>query len=278
MNADLPRLLILGAHPDDAEYHAGGLATRFRRSGGAVRMISVTDGSAGHHGRTRPELREIRRREAEAAAAVIGATSEVWDFVDGRLTPTLELRDRIIRAIREFRPNLVLTHRTNDYHPDHRAVGQAVQDASYMVRVPLVAPETPVLARDPVVGFLPDGFTKPNPLSPDVVLDIGEQFETIVAMLACHASQMFEWLPWLEGTLPTVPDAPERRLEWLGTWYAEKIGSRADRCRDALIAAYGAERGRQIRFAEVFEISEYGSPLDASARARLLPIASGASS
>src|SRR5207302_804709 len=108
-----PRLLILGAHPDDAEFHAGGLAMTYRSLGHEVRMISATDGAAGHHQRTPAELRQIRQAEAAAAGRLIGAAYETWDFPDGHLQPTLELRSRVIREIRTFRPDLVLTHRTS---------------------------------------------------------------------------------------------------------------------------------------------------------------------
>ena len=217
MNHDEPlRLLILGAHPDDAEYHAGGLSCLYRQRGHAVRMVSMTDGSAGHHAMKPDELAEVRRQEAAESAALIGAEYEIWDFPDGQLQTTLTLRERVIREIRLFRPDLVLTHRTNDYHPDHRAAGQAVQDASFLVRVPLVVPEVPPLPKDPVVAFMADLFTKPSPLRADVVLDIAEQLDTVVAMLACHRSQVFEWLPYLDGVLEQVEDEAEReRLAWL---------------------------------------------------------------
>ena len=164
MTHDEPlRLLILGAHPDDAEYHAGGLVSIYRQLGHVVKMVSFTDGSAGHHALSPPELVEIRRREARQSAASVGAEYEVWEFPDGHLQPTPSVRHRVIREIRLFRPDLVLTHRTNDYHPDHRAAGEAVQDASFLVRVPLIVPEVPALPKDPVMAFLPDLFTKPNP-------------------------------------------------------------------------------------------------------------------
>src|SRR5574340_1504974 len=167
-----PRLLILGAHPDDAEYHAGGLAAMYRRLGHAVKMVSLTNGGAGHHATPPQELAAIRRCEAAAAGAVIGATYEVWDIPDGDLMPTLDLRRRVIREIRSFAPDLVLTHRVHDYHPDHRAVGQLVQDASYLVTVPHVVPEAPALRKDPVVAYMADLFTRPCALAPDVVLDV----------------------------------------------------------------------------------------------------------
>jgi LmbE family N-acetylglucosaminyl deacetylase len=199
----------------------------------------------------------------------------VWNHPDGRLLATHELQHRIIREIRGFRPDLVLTHRTNDYHPDHRAVGQAVQDASFLVRVPLIVPDVPALQRDPVVAFMPDLFTRPNPLAADVVVDITTQLDTIVSMLACHGSQMFEWLPWLDGVLDQVPEGKEQRLAWLRQWYIDKIRVRADRYRSELVAAYGPDRGNRIECAEIYEISEYGSLLDAVARERLFSFCAG---
>jgi LmbE family N-acetylglucosaminyl deacetylase len=263
------RLLVIGAHPDDAEYHAGGLISLYRKMGHVVKMISVTNGAAGHHARTSEEIVAIRRGEAQSAGNIVGTTYEVWEYPDGALQVTLELRHRMVREIRTFQPDLVLTHRTNDYHPDHRAVGQAVQDASFSVCVPLIVPESPALRRDPVVAYMPDMFTKPNPMTADVVIDIGGQMDTIIAMLACHCSQVFEWLPWLEGLLDQIPKDRKQRLAWLHQWYGNKIRPRADRYRSELITVFGHDRGKSIEFAEIYEISEYGSPLDAAARERL---------
>lgn len=263
------RLLILGAHPDDAEYHAGGLAALYREHGHTVRMISVTNGAAGHQTLHGPELTAIRRHEAAAAAARIGAQSAVWDYPDGFLEPSLEVRARIIRELREFQPELVLTHRTSDYHPDHRAVAHAVRDASYLVTVPAVVPEVPILRRMPVIAYLPDRFTRPAPLVGDVVVDVGPVLETIVDLLACHASQFFEWLPFnLERLDEVPPGAPERR-QWLHGWFTGHLRPAADRYRRELVATYGPVRGSEIAWCEAYEISEYAAPLDAAARERL---------
>jgi len=263
------RLLILGAHPDDAEFHAGGLAALYRQHGHDVKMVSVTDGAAGHHFRQADELRRIRRNEAAAAGDRIGAVYETWDYPDGQLQPTLELRHQVIRECRQFAPDLVLTHRPNDYHPDHRAVGQAVQDASYMVTVPLVCPDVPILRRDPVVAYMPDLFTRPYPMVPDVVLDITDLMDTITGMLACHASQVFEFLPFNQGIADQVPQDSAAQFQWLRQWYGRIIEPRADRYRNELIHQYGSERGGKIAYAEIFEVSEYASPLTAESRARL---------
>ena len=263
------RLLILGAHPDDADYHAGGLAAIYSRAGHTVKMVSVTNGQSGHYRISGKELADIRQAEARAAGAVIGVEYEVWEWPDGRLQPTIEVRERIIREIRTFRPELVLTHRSNDYHPDHRAVGQAVQDASYLVTVPPICPDIPSLRRDPVVAYLPDLFTRPAPLRADVVLDVTAEMETIVQMLSCHRSQFFDWLPYNENRLAELPAAEAEKMLWLRRWYEDKLRPFADRWRGELVAQYGSDRGRAIQFCEVFEVSEYAAPLDAAARKRL---------
>lgn len=267
-----PRLLILGAHPDDCEFHAGGLAARYRRLGHAVKMISVTPGDVGHHEISGPALAKVRTNEAAKAAAVIGAESEVWPFPDGSLTPSLDLRWKIIREIRTWRPSVVLTHRPNDYHPDHRAVGQAVQDASYMVTVPMLLPDVPIVAKDPIVGYLPDKFTKPTPLQADVVIDVGNELDTIVNLLAAHDSQMFNWLPYNRGELDQIPKEHGARLVWLKGWHGARLREQADRFRKELIAAYGPERGAKVEYAEAFEISEYASKLTPEAKEKLFPL------
>jgi LmbE family N-acetylglucosaminyl deacetylase len=263
------KLLILGAHPDDAEYHAGGLASIYRARGHEVKMVSATDGRSGHQAQWGESLARRRREEARTSAMVIGAQSEVWENPDGRLQPTIELRERIIREIRGFRPDLVLTHRTNDYHPDHRALGIAVQDASYLVTVPAICSDAPIMHRDPVVGYLPDLFTRPTAFRPDVAFDIGPQVETIVRMLACHESQVFEWLPFNEGIAGEVPEHDVERVAWLAEWFRQKLRPRTAAFRRALCQTYGVDAGERVEFCEAFEISEYASPLDAAARRRL---------
>ncbi|HEV3447057.1 MAG TPA: PIG-L family deacetylase, partial [Gemmataceae bacterium] len=131
-------LLIIGAHPDDADYHAGGTAALYRLAGHAVKMVSLTNGDAGHQSLHGALLAERRRQEAAAAGALIDATYDVLDNHDGELLPSLENRRQVIQLIRSFQPDLLLTHRPNDYHPDHRYTSQLVQDAAYMVTVPAI--------------------------------------------------------------------------------------------------------------------------------------------
>jgi hypothetical protein len=116
-----------------------------------------------------------------------------------------------------------------------------------------------------------DLFTRPCPLRPDVVIDVDDHVETIVAMLACHESQVFEFLPQNQGIANDVPGDHRQRMVWLRGWYAELVSARAQRFRDALVSVYGEQRGRAVQFAEAYEVSEYASPLDDAARLRLFP-------
>jgi LmbE family N-acetylglucosaminyl deacetylase len=265
------RLLIIGAHPDDADYAAGGTAALYRQVGHVVRMVSLTNGDAGHHVLRGPELAQRRKAEAAAAGAVIGATYELFDNRDGELLPSLDNRRTVIRLIRSFQPDLVLTHRPNDYHPDHRYTSQLVQDAAYMVTVPRIVPDTPHLRANPVIAYLPDDFQKPYPLDPAVVVDVDPVLEQIVAMLHCHTSQFYEWLPYNGGY--QVPAADAERREWLRQQTRSRLRARADRYRELLIRTYGQERGSKIECAEAFEACEYGAVLDEVARRRLFPFA-----
>jgi LmbE family N-acetylglucosaminyl deacetylase len=265
------RLLIVGAHPDDADYAAGGLAALYSAAGHDVLMVSLTNGDAGHHEMSGPALAVRRRAEANAAAAVIGARYLVLDNHDGELLPTLENRREIIRLIRTFAPDLVLTHRPNDYHPDHRYASQLVQDAAYMVTVPAMLPGTRHLPRDPVIMYLPDAFEKPYSFRPAVAVDVGPVLERIVAMLDCHCSQFYEWLPYNRGYLEHVPIQDDKRRVWLEVLAGGRLQDQARRFRAALIATYGPERGGAVEFAEAFEPCEYGAPLDEAARRRLFP-------
>src|SRR6185437_3257492 len=249
------RILVLGAHPDDADIKAGGTAALWRRLGHKVKLVSVTNGGAGHHQLSGEALVARRRAEAQAAGAVIGASYDVLDFPDGGLLPTLEARHQLIRLIRSFKPDLILTHRLNDYHPDHRYTAMLVQDAAYMVTVPAVCPDTPHLTRDPVILYLSDDFKKPLPFSADIVVDIGSEMDTVVHMLHCHVSQFYEWLPYNGGYAEQVPADDAARRQWLKEGMQHRIRPLADRHRDRVVQTYGVEKGHTIEYIEAFEVS-----------------------
>jgi LmbE family N-acetylglucosaminyl deacetylase len=266
-----PRVLVLGAHPDDADLKAGGTASKWRRLGCEVKLVSVTDGRSGHQTQHGAGLALRRRAEAQAAGAVIGASYDLLDNPDGGLLPTLEARINLIRLIRNFRPDLILTHRPNDYHPDHRYTSVLVQDAAYMITVPAVCPDAPHLESNPVILYFSDDFRKPAPFIPDVIVDIGDELSRMMDMLHCHKSQFYEWLPYNGGYPADVPADDAARRTWLEERMRRRLRPLADRWRSQLLSVYGDDVGRRIEYVEAFEASEYGAPLDAAARARLFP-------
>jgi LmbE family N-acetylglucosaminyl deacetylase len=168
MPTDSNRILVFGAHPDDCDIKAGGLAAKATAAGEEVRFVSMTNGDAGHHEIGGVELARRRRAEASAASDVLDIEYDLLDHHDGELEPTLERRKRIIRLIRNYEPDLILTHRPNDYHPDHRYTSALIQDSAYMVTVPNVCTDTEVLSYNPVIAYLSDDFEKPYPFEPDV--------------------------------------------------------------------------------------------------------------
>jgi LmbE family N-acetylglucosaminyl deacetylase len=278
--ADKPlRILVIGAHPDDADIKAGGTAAKWCALGHVVKLMSLCDGRAGHQTEYGPGLVERRRREAQAAGNVIGASYEVGGFPDGELQPTLEARRVVIRLIRSFRPDLLLTHRPSDYHPDHWYTGLLVQEAAYMVTVPGICPDTPHLPHSPIIIYFSDAFKKPCPFEPHVIVDIEDELDKLVAMLHCHESQFYEWIPYNAGYLDQVPKGEPARVQWLKDRVRRRLQLLADRFRSLVVATYGPDRGKRIGAIDAFEVSEYGAPLDATARAQLfpfLPVGTGA--
>lgn len=270
---EVPALLVIGAHPDDCEITAGGIAALTASRGGRVLHVAMTNGDVGHQTLGGTTLARIRRDEARAAAGVLGAESLVLDNHDGELMPTLEHRHELIRIMREFKPDLVLFPRPCDYHPDHRYTSQLAQDALYMVRVPNVCAFHDRLEADPVAMYVSDGFQKPYPLQPDVVIDIGPVLDQKLEAIGRHACQMYEWLPFIAWgiNVSDVPDDPVGRLAFLRTQWDDSLRRDAEQFRSQLIAAYGPERGSQISYAEAFEVCELGAPLTPEARQRLFP-------
>src|SRR5437867_1733505 len=140
-------IICFGAHPDDCELQAGGTAAMWAARGHKVKFVSVTNGDIGHWRDAGGPLARRRKAEVEQAAQILGITTEVLDIHDGELLPTLENRRALTRLIREWKADLVMGPRPNDYHPDHRYTGVLVQDAAYMVTVPHFCPDTEILRK-----------------------------------------------------------------------------------------------------------------------------------
>ena len=186
------RIIAFGAHPDDNELRVAGTAAKWAALGHQVKFVSVTNGDIGHWREAGGPLARRRTAESQETARILGITTQVLDIHDGELEPTLENRRTITRLIRDWKADIVLGHRPNDYHPDHRAVGQLIQDASYMVTVPFFCPDTPPLARNPVFLSYEDDFTRPNPFRADVVVSIDDVLDKKLATVEALPSQFYE--------------------------------------------------------------------------------------
>jgi LmbE family N-acetylglucosaminyl deacetylase len=237
--------------------------------GHAVKFVSVTNGDAGHQNISGAALAQRRLLEAKESARRLGISYDVLSNHDGELLPTLEVRQQIIRKIREWNADVVLAPRPNDYHPDHRYTGVLVQDAAYMVVVPSVTPDVPPLRKNPVFLYYEDRFQRPNPFRSDIAVRLDEVIDKKIDALDAHVSQFYEWLPWVDGRLEEVPKDPVQRKVWLKK---ERTREPGPPVRAALVKWYGADRGNSTKYYEAFEICEYGAQPDEARIRKLFPM------
>jgi len=269
------RIIVFGAHPDDCEIKAGGVAAMWAAQGHHVKFVSTTNGDIGHAEMAGGELAKRRTAEVKAAAKKLGIETEVLDIHDGELMPTLENRKIFVRLIREWKADIVMGHRPNDYHPDHRYTGILMQDAAYMATVTFYCPDVPQIPKNPVFLYLSDGFQKPNPFEPDVVVSIDDVIEQKADALWLLESQI-ESL-WATGNFEKVVPVPkqgaerEARRKAMRDRFASRAESVADKYRDKLIELYGEEKGKKIRYAEAFELCEYGNGASPEKLKQLFP-------
>jgi LmbE family N-acetylglucosaminyl deacetylase len=228
--ADVARVLVVTAHPDDVDFGAGGTVAGWTAAGVEVAYCICTSGDAGGFDDTpRHEMAPLREAEQRAAAAAVGVTDvRFLGHRDGCVTPTIELRRDISREIRRFRPGRVLTQspeiwwrRIHAAHPDHRAVGEAALAAVYPdARNPFAHPE-----------LLADEDLEPWSVSElwlmaapeerlNHVVDITDAVERKLAALRAHRSQTGHMTD-LEQRIRSQGDAWARRFGLSGGRFAE---------------------------------------------------------
>ena len=269
------RIIVFGAHPDDCELKAGGVAALWAAQGHKVKFVSTTTGDIGHATEAGGPLAKRRTAEVQRADKILGIETEVLDIHDGELMPTLENRRTFTRLIREWKADLVMGPRPYDYHPDHRYTGVLMQDAAFMVTVPSFCPETPHLAKNPVFLYLADGFQKPYPFNPAVVVSIDPVFDQKSEAIWQLESQI-ESL-WVIGNfeqvvlVPKEPAARETRRLEVRDRFGKRYAGTATQYRPLLVKFYGEEKGRAVKYAEAFEICEYGRQPSAEELKQLFP-------
>jgi LmbE family N-acetylglucosaminyl deacetylase len=253
------RIIIFGAHPDDAEYRGAGVAMKWARAGHHVKLVSATNGDIGHWQMAGGPLAERRRKEVMEVGRRLGVTTEVLDLHDGEIMPTVENRRTITKLIRQWNADIVVTNRPNDYHPDHRYTSILVQDSAYMVTVPFFGPDVPPLKKNPVFLYASDRFERPNPFRADIAVGIDDVIEPTLDALLVMESQIQEGgANGYAELYPADEAGRQRRREEVHKELANRYAGYADTYRDALVNVYGEEQGRRIRYAQAFEVCEYG--------------------
>jgi len=181
-------ILALGAHPDDMEWHAGGTLALYAKQGHRVFICHVSNGNKGSFRHTGDELARIRRKESIAAARVIGAVSLTCDVPDAEVAVTVENEYRIVEAIRQARPDVVISTDPEDYHGDHRAVGEMAIHCTYVATCPLYKTASPPTKKVPTLYFCDTsaglGFVPTDWVDITGVIGVKEK------MMSCHASQI----------------------------------------------------------------------------------------
>ena len=267
------RIIAFGAHPDDAEFQMGGAAIKWAKLGHHVKLVSVTNGDLGHWEISGGPLAIRRTKEVQEAARRMGTSVEVLDIHDGELMPSLENRRTIARLIRDWNADLVLAHRPNDYHPDHRYTGILVQDAAFMVAVPFFVPDTKPLKKNPVFMYYPDRFKKPYAFEPDIAISLDDVFEKKVDAVDALVSQVYEGgaLGSEETLIQRKAHDPVARKEMLRESWGRRNGGIANLYRDSLIEWYGQEAGAAVKYAEAYQVCEYGRQPSKVELKRLFP-------
>src|SRR6266581_1660918 len=266
------RIIVFGAHPDDAEYRGAGVAMKWARQGHKVKLVSATNGDIGHWQIAGGPLAQRRNKEVMEVARKLGVSTEVLDIHDGEIMPTLENRRMITRLIRQWNADIVIANRPNDYHPDHRYTSILVQDSAYMVTVPFFGPDVPYLKKNPVFLYASDHFQRPNPFRADVAVAIDDVIEPTLDALLVMESQIHEGgANGYAGLYPQDEAGRQKRREQVRRDLARRYAGYADSYRDALVKLYGEERGRKVRYAQAFEVCEYGRQPSRDELKRLFP-------
>jgi N-acetylglucosamine malate deacetylase 1 len=265
------RIIAFGAHPDDAELKFAGTAALLAAQGHKVKLVALTNGDVGHFAQAGPPLAQRRKAEVEACHKKIGVESAVLDIHDGELMADLETRKKVANLIREWQADIVLSHRPWDYHPDHRAVGKLAEDAAVVVVAPFFSPYTPATPRNPIFLFYSDPFLKPYPFDPIIAIGIDEVAEKKWDCIRSMPSQFGDADSWQARTRPNVPADEAARKTFLIEGVKQRSADVANQYRGLLVKLYGEQKGRAVRYAEAFELNQYGSAATVEELKKLFP-------
>ena len=265
------RVIAFGAHPDDAELKAAGVASLWAARGDKVKFVAMTNGDVGHFEMAGGPLAKRRKAEVAECARIMGIENEVLDIHDGELMPSLDNRRTVARLIRNWQADIVMGHRPYDYHPDHRYTGVLMEDAAVLVVAPFFTPDTPT-KRNPVFLYYSDDFKQPYPFDPTIVVSIDATAEKKWACINAMPSQFGDQDSWQARTRPNVPAGDQERRAFLLEGVKQRSAAVADQYRSQLVALYGEERGRRVKYAEAFQLCQYGRQPAKDELRKLFPV------
>ena len=266
------RIIAFGAHPDDAELKASGVAALWAAAGHKVKFVAMTNGDVGHFGMAGGPLARRRTAEVKECAKILGITTDVLDIHDGELMPSLENRRTVARLIRDWQADIVMGHRPYDYHADHRYTGVLMDDAAVVVVAPFFVPDTPPTRRNPVFMYYSDNFQDPKPFTPTIVVDIGAVADKKWKCIQAMPSQFGDRESWQASTGANVPQADKEREAYLLEGVKKRNIGVAQQYRTRLIELYGKERGEKVQYAEAFQLGQYGRQASIDELKKMFPM------
>lgn len=265
------RIIVICAHPDDAEITSGGTSVLLSKLGYELKFVSVTNGNKGYYSGTKDEIAHRRYKEVQEVKKRLRCEYEILDNNDGELEAHLKNRMEIIRLIREWKADIVITHPPYDYHPDHRYTSLLVQDASFLVNVPHVLPHIPELNQSPLFLYTRGRYTNPIRPQPDITIDITSVAKDKAYLIDAHVSQVYEFLPWINKSKVHIPETKEGRLDYILKEYVLKRGTIQAYDREVVQKWYG-QQSADVKTIEAFEICEFGRTVDDQDIRELFPM------
>jgi len=224
-----------------------------------VKLVALTNGDVGHFAQAGGPLAQRRKAEVEACHKTLGVETEVLDTHDGELMPDLETRRKVANVIRDYQADIVLSHRPWDYHPDHRAVGVLANDTAVVVVAPFFSPYTPPTKRNPIYLYYSDAFTKPYPFDPIIAIGIDEMAQKKWDCISAMPSQFGDADSWQARYRANVPTEESARKAFLLDMVKQRSADVANQYRTLLVKLYGVQAGGGMKYAEAFELNQYGT-------------------
>lgn len=185
------RIMVIVAHPDDCEIATGGTIYKFLRHGFDVKVIVMTKGESGN-GINKAKTRLVRKKEALLSSKYLGYDLDFMNISDGKVLPLIKYRKKLIKSIRKYKPSIIITHKSNDYHPDHRYTSILVQDTLVSICNEAICPNVKALDYTPITLLILNRFDSFVRFDDKIIIDIEDVMGIKTQCLSFYKSQLDE--------------------------------------------------------------------------------------